>query len=327
MQVQKEWLDFLREQYPKGSRIRLIEMGDDSHPIAPGSMGTLEDIDDAGQFHVKWDSGSGLALIIGVDRFQVQPPEPQTLKFYMPLTAQLYTRDDWGDLEEYGNDLNGRDLRDYESCIHETMLENQLPEEKERGLMRWYDKDDSVNKKVQSVIFDVESRDGQLWCVAECRITGELLPEEKETLAEYISGQASDGWGEGFEQRAIDLKEGDLYVSLWNTGDWTIQTEEERFSPDSHTRLPDMCWSVLPGEGTLICIKRGEMGYYPSDWSTGDRAQNRYLADYNNQRRGITPAQEQAMLTGSMFGWDGPGADPRQYEDHQAPQAEEMTMD
>ena len=113
MQLQKEWLDFLREQYPKGSRIRLIEMKDDPHPIAPGSMGTLEHIDDAGQFHVRWDNGSGLALIIGVDRFQVQLPEPQTLKFYMPLTAQLYGRDSWGDLEEYGNDLNGRDLRDY----------------------------------------------------------------------------------------------------------------------------------------------------------------------------------------------------------------------
>ena len=155
---------------------------------------------------------------------------------------------------------------------------------------------------------------------------GELLPEEKEKLADFITGQASDGWGEGFEQRAIELDEGELYVSLWNSSNWSIQTEEEKFAPDSLTRLPDLCWSVLPGEGTLICIKRGESGYYPSEWSTGDRAQNRYLADYNNQRRGITPAQEQAMLTGSMFGWDVPGADPRQYEDHQAPQAEEMTM-
>ena len=129
MQIQKEWLDFLREQYPKGSRIRLTEMKDDPYALSPGSMGTLEHIDDAGQFHVKWDNGSGLALIIGEDRFQVQLPEPQTLKFYMPLTAQLYGRDSWGDLEEYGNDLNGRDLRDYQSCIHEALLENQVPEE------------------------------------------------------------------------------------------------------------------------------------------------------------------------------------------------------
>lgn len=324
--VPNEWLDFLREQYPKGSRIRLIEMKDDPHPIAPGSMGTLEHIDDAGQFHVKWDNGSGLALIIGEDRFQVQLPEPQTLKFYMPITAQLYGRDDWGDLEEYGNDLNGRDLRDYQSCIHEALLENQVPEEKSRGLMRWYDKQDGVNEKVQSIVFDAESRDGQLWCVAECKVVGDLLPEEKETLAEYISGQASDGWGEGFEQRAIDLEEGELYVSLWNSSNWTIQTEEEKFSPDSLTRLPDLCWSVLPGEGTLICIKKGESGYYPSDWSTGDRAQNRYLADYNNQRRGITPAQEQAMLTGSMCGWDVPGADPKWYEEHQNQEMGGMTL-
>ena len=121
MQVQKEWLNFLREQYPKGSRIRLTEMKDDPYALSPGSMGTLEHIDDAGQFHVKWDNGSGLALIIGEDRFQVQLPEPQTLKFYMPITAQLYGRDSWGDLEEYGNDLNGRDLRDYHGraqCLH-----------------------------------------------------------------------------------------------------------------------------------------------------------------------------------------------------------------
>lgn len=324
--VSKEWLEFLREQYPQGSRVRLTEMCSDPRPVPPGSMGTLENIDDAGQFHVKWDNGSGLALIIGEDRFQIMPLEPQTLKFYMPLTAQLYGCDDWGDLEEYGCDLNGRDLRDYQSHIHETLLENQLPEEKSRGLMHWYDKQDGVNTKVQSVVFDVESRDGQLWGVAECKVTGELLPEEKEALAEYITGQASDGWGESFEQHAIKLDEGELYVSLWNSENWSIQTEEEKFSPGSLTRLPDLCWSVLPGEGTLICIKRGESGYYPSDWSTKDRAQNRWLADYNNQRRGITPAQEQAMLTGSMMGWDLPGADPQWYEEHQKESGGEMTL-
>ena len=96
MQIQKEWLDFLREQYPKGSRIRLTEMKDDPYALSPGSMGTLKYIDDDAQFHISWDNGSGLALRIGEDRFRVLLPEPQTLKFYMPLTAQLYGRDSWG---------------------------------------------------------------------------------------------------------------------------------------------------------------------------------------------------------------------------------------
>ncbi len=29
---------------------------------------------------------------------------------------------------------------------------------------------------------------------------------------------------------------------------------------------------------------------------------------------GITPAQQEAMLVGSMFGWDVPGADPDHYD-------------
>lgn len=84
--------------------------------------------------------------------------------------------------------------------------------------------------------------------------------------------------------------------------------------------LPELCFTVLPTDGSLICIKRGEMGYFPSDWGTTDRDKNRELADFNNRKLGVTKAQEEAMRTGSMVGWDVPGADPAWVEAHMTPQ-------
>ena len=79
--------------------------------------------------------------------------------------------------------------------------------------------------------------------------------------------------------------------------------------------LPETCLATLPGTGDLIVIKRGETGYYRSDWETGEKAKNQEIADLHNRKCGITPAQAQAMQIGSMFGFDVPGASPQIYFD------------
>ena len=314
MAVSKEWLNFLREQYPAGTRIKLREMKDPYAPLPPGSTGTLKYIDDIGQFHMKWDNGSGLALIIGEDSFSVIPPELTTLKLYMPLTADLYTRNEYGEMEDESTLLDGKMLRGYEGDILSAMIKNRMPEETERGLMHWYGKQDSVDSKVRSAVFTVEEKNGQLWGVAECQVVGELTPTELGQLKDYLSGQASDGWGESFEQHEIRVDGGELYVHLWNSENWSIRTEQERFSQQVAEGLPELCFSTLRSTGQLICIERGESGYYPSDWDTGDKERNVELVDELNGNLGVTPAQRQAMEIGSMAGWAVPGADPSSYE-------------
>lgn len=310
MGLPKEWLEFLRQQFPQGSRIRLRELRESPTHAADLPLGTLERIDDEGVFHMSWVDGSSLGLVLGEDRFQVIPPEPVMLKLYMPLTVKAHERNFYGDRKDTLVNLDDREILKHEDAILHAFAGKPRPEDPERGLMRYYREDDGVNQKVLSCMFTVERVHGQLMGAALCRIQGALTDEELDLLKDYIGAQSSD-----FEQKEIQHDNGriDASFSNSNTG-WFIRTEQELYGPKLAEGLPELCFTLLPGMGKLICIKRGERGYYPSDWETGDPVKNRELADYNNLRLGVTKAQEEAMRTGSMCGWDCPGADPRSYE-------------
>ena len=78
--------------------------------------------------------------------------------------------------------------------------------------------------------------------------------------------------------------------------------------------LPEVCYSILPSTGDAIIIKHGESGYYRCEYSTEDKAFNREFANDRNANLGVSKAQVEAMLAGSMYGWDVPAADPKSYD-------------
>ena len=65
-------MELIRRQYPVGTCVILSHMDDSQTPPA-GTKGTVAYVDDIGQIGVKWDTGSSLSLIPGVDSFYNEP--------------------------------------------------------------------------------------------------------------------------------------------------------------------------------------------------------------------------------------------------------------
>ena len=66
----REQIAALRERYPRGTRVELLGMDDPQAPPT-GAMGEMLGVDDAGQLLVRWETGSSLSLIPGVDSFRI----------------------------------------------------------------------------------------------------------------------------------------------------------------------------------------------------------------------------------------------------------------
>lgn len=94
----KNNIEDLKEKYPVGTRIKLLEDLDDPQPIKAGEMGTIDFIDSMGSLQMIWDNGRSLAVIPGVDKFEViekikviiiEPEkDPYTKEIYNTLKAK-----------------------------------------------------------------------------------------------------------------------------------------------------------------------------------------------------------------------------------------------
>ena len=64
--ISREIIQKLKETYPVGTRVKLIQMEDEQAPPV-GTLGTVYGVDAIGSILVKWDNGSMLNVIFKED--------------------------------------------------------------------------------------------------------------------------------------------------------------------------------------------------------------------------------------------------------------------
>lgn len=148
-----------------------------------------------------------------------------------------------------------------------------------------------------------------------------ITPEYKEKFrisdGEKIRITFSDGEVKDRVCRYIDDSHVEVGDDLYHICEFAERMEQcgATFIP-LRSDLPEVCYSILPSTGDVIIIKHGESGYYRSEYSTEDKAFNREFANDRNANLGVSKAQVEAMLAGSMYRWDVPAADPKSYDEN-----------
>lgn len=148
-----------------------------------------------------------------------------------------------------------------------------------------------------------------------------ITPEYKEKFrisdGEKIRITFSDGEVKDRVCRYIDDSHVEVGDDLYHICEFAERMEQcgATFIP-LRSDLPEVCYSILPSTGDVIIIKHGESGYYRCEYSTEDKSFNREFANDRNANLGVSKAQVEAMLAGSMYGWDVPAADPKSYDEN-----------
>ena len=177
------------------------------------------------------------------------------MKFYSPLTADFFPNEpDYEDefYDEYeGCPQDGHELLEYETAIRDA-VENDT---RDFGgdLMQYYHEDDSVRGKVVTAIPSVEVHGNKLCGCLTVELKEPLLDDEQTVLCNYISGQYSDGWGEGFEQRDIRVDDGTLAVHFWQEDGFKMTPSFEKIQDHMQmTQRPKM--QLIGQDGNIFAI-------------------------------------------------------------------------
>ena len=126
-----------------------------------------------------------------------------------------------------------------------------------------------------------------------------------------------DGKTESYPCRYIDNYHTEVGRNLFHICEFAERMEQSgcTYAP-MEPPLPPMCYSILPSTGEVIQIDRWQKGYTATSFNDGNRAENEAIKDKFNEKLGVSKAQEQAMLAGSMIRWDSIAAKPKSYDEN-----------
>ncbi len=116
------------------------------------------------------------------------------------------------------------------------------------------------------------------------------------------------------------MEVGDLYdPTLYHIHEFAEKVRESGSTViPLRVSLPERCYTYLESTGEMVELTKGEKGYIPIVLAEPG-LNPREEATKSNKALGVTRAQEEAMLAGSMFGFHVPGADPKNYDENGTP--------
>ena len=179
-----------------------------------------EDIKEALEQDILYDQYGSMNEVVAAVRQMTQDAGPVKAVFFCPLVGNIDEGD--GDMFTVGDSY----LSDSADEIADAL--NRYTANDENDMATYYNKDDGVKEKLTSAVWSVELHGDKLFGRIDCSLKEALTAEETEALRDWLTGQCSDGLGEGFEQQPIDTMDGELFVSFWNSGDdYAMMTESE----------------------------------------------------------------------------------------------------